>query len=60
MTYDDELLRNIQLWMISSELEQAVGRARLIHHDCTVNVFSNLPLSQANLKEFEDDNWTKV
>jgi len=32
----------------------------LIHHDCTVNVFSNLPLSQANLKEFEDDNWTKV
>ena len=51
MTYDKayEMLREIQLWMISSELEQAVGRARLLRYDCTVTVFSNLPLSQANI-----------
>jgi len=51
MTFDRELLRNIQLWMIGSELEQAVGRARLIHCNCIVNVYSNFPLCQANLIE---------
>ena len=49
---DNRVLRNIQFWMIKSELEQAVGRARLIHHDCTVNVFSNFPVHQAKPKEF--------
>ncbi|QDR79623.1 hypothetical protein [Sporomusa termitida] len=55
MTFDNdsELLRNIQFWMIESELEQAVGRARLLREDCTVNVFSNFPLSQAVMKEAE-------
>lgn len=41
--------------MIKSELEQAAGRPRLIHNDCTVNVFSNFPLSQAKLKKLEHD-----
>jgi hypothetical protein len=48
--YDDMALRNIQLYMIESELEQAVGRARLLRCDCTVNLYSNFPLRQANLK----------
>jgi hypothetical protein len=50
-TYEDEVLRNIQFWMIESELEQAVGRARLLREPCTVNLFSNFPLSQAKMME---------
>lgn len=48
-TYHDEKLRNLQLWMIESQLEQAVGRARLLRHDCVVNLFSNYPLRQAKI-----------
>lgn len=57
MTFDNDnkLLRNIQFWMIESELEQAVGRARLLREACTVNVFSNFPLKQSHLKNFEYD-----
>jgi hypothetical protein len=51
MTFDRELLKNIQLWMIESELLQAIGRARPLREECTVNVFSNLPLHQAVMKE---------
>ena len=53
MTYGKsyEMLRELQLWMISSELEQAVGRARLSRYDCPVIVFSNLPLQQATIIE---------
>lgn len=51
MTFDESapMLRNIQFWMIESELEQAIGRARLTRCDCNVNLFSNFPLSQANI-----------
>jgi hypothetical protein len=49
-TYGNTELRNIQFYMIESELEQAVGRARLLRCDCTVNLYSNFPLRQANLK----------
>jgi hypothetical protein len=52
-TFEDEVLRNIQFWMISSELEQAVGRARLLRCDCTVNVFSNIPVEQAVFKKID-------
>lgn len=54
-TYEDEILRAIQFYMIESELEQAVGRARLLRCCCTVNLFSNFPLKQAVLKESEYD-----
>ena len=47
MTYNDEFLREIQLNFIESELLQAVGRARLVAHDCVVTLFSNYPLPQA-------------
>lgn len=50
-TYDNENLRKIQLWFIQSELEQAVGRARLLRFDCTVKLFANLPLEQAEFAE---------
>lgn len=48
---DNESLRNIQFWIIESELEQAVGRARLLRNNCTVNLFSSFPLKQAIIKE---------
>jgi hypothetical protein len=54
-TYDDDVLRAIQFYMIETELEQAVGRARLLRNDCTVNLFSNFPLHQANFLELEYD-----
>jgi hypothetical protein len=44
---NDLLLREIQIYIIESELIQAIGRARLLRHDCTVIVLSNLPMQQA-------------
>lgn len=53
-TFQDEGLRAIHLWMIESELEQAVGRARLLRNDCEVHLFSNFPLSQSKMvKNFD-------
>ena len=52
-TYCDEGLRDIHFWMLESELEQAVGRARLLRRDCTVHLFSNFPLRQAVMGEFD-------
>ena len=49
-TYKNELMRRIQFWMIESELEQSVGRARLLREDCTVYLFSDFPLPQSNIK----------
>ncbi|MGN0247264.1 MAG: hypothetical protein ACI4DK_15035 [Lachnospiraceae bacterium] len=46
-TFDNEKLREIQLWMIESLIEQAVGRARLLRFDCTVKVFARFPVDQA-------------
>lgn len=56
-TYGEEhdVLRKFHFWMIESELEQAVGRARLLRCRCTVNLFSNFPLRQAVMKESEYD-----
>ena len=51
-TFENEQLREIQFYMIESELEQAVGRARLLRCDCTVTVFSNFPLNQSDKQEF--------
>lgn len=48
-TFADEDLRLVQFWMIESELEQAIGRARLLRHDCTVHLFCRLPLKQAEM-----------
>lgn len=55
-TFKDENLRTVHFWMTESELEQAVGRARLPRHDCDVYVFSNFPLKQAQMREFDYNN----
>ena len=47
MSYSDPLLQRIQLYLISSEAEQAIGRSRLLNNDATVYLFSNLPCKQA-------------
>ena len=41
--------------MIESELEQAVGRARLLRNGNTVNLFSNFPLRQAVMKKYPNE-----
>lgn len=48
-TFQNEELRKIHLWMVESELEQAVGRARLLRNKCIAHVFSNFPLNQAKM-----------
>ena len=49
MTFDEPFLKEIQAYIISAELEQAVGRARLISNDCTVSVYSSFPVEQAEI-----------
>ncbi len=46
-TYKDPVLQKIQLWILKSELIQAVGRARLLRYDCTVKLYASIPLEQA-------------
>ncbi len=46
-TFKDETLQKIQMWMLSSQLEQAVGRARLLRNDCIVSVYAGFPVEQA-------------
>lgn len=49
VTYEEELLREIQMYAIESELEQCVGRARLLRNNCTVYLFSSFPCQQAEI-----------
>ena len=37
----------VQTWLLSSQLEQAVGRARLLREDCRVFVYAGFPVEQA-------------
>ena len=53
MTFKDIEMRNLQMFFLESELEQAVGRARLLRYGCNVWVFSNFPLKQAQI--IQDD-----
>lgn len=44
-----EMLQEIQFYLIESELIQAVGRARILRFDCTVHLYSGLPLPGVEL-----------
>ena len=57
MTFGDFKMSHLQLYFLESELEQAVGRARLLRCDCKVYLFSNFPLRQA---EIIQDDYLKV
>ena len=56
-TYKDKVLREVQMYSIESELEQCVGRARLLRQDCCVYVFSCFPCEQAkiHIKDYLQD-----
>lgn len=56
MTFQDLDMRNIQFYFLDSELEQAIGRARLLRYSCKVYLFSNFPCKQA---EIIQDNYMK-
>ena len=45
-TYDQPMLRKVHLWFLMSQIEQAVGRARLSRNSCTVRVFARFPVEQ--------------
>jgi len=47
--YDNEEIRLLQLAFIESDLIQAVGRARTLRTDATVEVYSNFPLRISKL-----------
>ncbi len=49
-TYKNALLQEVQLYSIESELEQCVGRARLLRQDCSVYLFSGFPCEQAKIQ----------
>lgn len=46
-------LQKLQLWLLESELIQAIGRARTLREPCTVLVFAAIPLACAT-SIFED------
>lgn len=51
-TYNDEILRKIQMWSISSNEEQYVGRARVIgNEDRTVYLASGYPAEQMEIED---------
>lgn len=51
MTYSGGELQKLQLYFISKELEQCIGRARLLRNDCEVIVLSNFPCEQAEFDQ---------
>lgn len=48
-TYKEPLLREVQMYALESEMEQCVGRARLLRKECTVYVCSAFPCEQAEI-----------
>jgi hypothetical protein len=53
--FDNEDLRSIQLALIEAELIQAIGRARTLRTDATVEVYSNFPLRISNEFYFDKE-----
>jgi hypothetical protein len=50
-TYESEVLQEIQLWLIESELIQAIGRSRALREDVVVILLSNLIVPCAEIQE---------
>ena len=49
MTYKDKDYQKIITYFLKSEIEQAVGRARLLRTDSTVFLYSGFPAEQAEI-----------
>ena len=52
-TFKDEFMQDIHIFLISNELEQAIGRARLLNKNNTVYVHSSFPAKQAEFISME-------
>lgn len=50
-TYANKNYQKIINYFIRSEIEQAVGRARLLKYDCTVFLYSGFPAEQAEISK---------
>lgn len=59
-TFSNPELQSLQLYLIESELIQAVGRARILRYDCFVYLISALPLNTALLTEEEKEAYTDI
>lgn len=46
-SFEDRTIQEVQLYLIRSELEQCIGRARILRRSCMVFLFSSFPCSQA-------------
>ena len=42
----DKVFTDFQIYFVVAEIVQAVGRARLVNEECTVHLYSNIPLKQ--------------
>ena len=49
-TFDHPIIREVNLYMINSEIEQCIGRARLVRKDCKVYLVCKLPMLQAQIE----------
>ena len=49
MTFQSKEMQSLQFYFLESELEQSIGRARLLRNKCTVYLFSNYPCKQAEI-----------
>ncbi len=50
--YYNKTIQHIQLQLIRTELMQAIGRARAVHHNVKIVVLTNFPLAQAEYKYY--------
>lgn len=46
---NNKIINDIYLFFAQSELEQAIGRARINRNNCTVHYYSHIPIVQANI-----------
>lgn len=58
MAYGNQKMQELLFYFLQSDLEQAIGRARLLRYDCTVYLFSNFPCNQAEIiqKDYLESN----
>ena len=53
ISYQNQLLRSIQMYHIETDMEQAIGRSRLLRTDEKVFLFSNFPCRQAEVIQMD-------
>ena len=49
VSFKDENLKNVQCYFINREIVQAVGRARTLRFNCSVNLFGGFPIREVDV-----------